>query len=328
MARPLRIEVADGIYHVTSRGLERRAIFRDDWDYQKWLSLLEDVARRRDWRVFAWALMENHFHLFLRTPHADLSAGMHDLNSGYVTCFNRRHGRNGPLFEGRFKGIMVDRDYHYWELSRYIHLNPVRAGLAAKPERYPWSSCRFYFSDRGAPEYLAWQEVLGQYGRKMNAARREYKRFLMAGILSPPRSPLDEAVAATLLGSTRFVDRMKSWLRDRLPDRDVPAARELRSDVSIRDIVRAVCRSFGVEVELLEARRRHDNVARMAAVYLCRRLTRSSVEKIGSRFGGVEGSAVSHIVRQVTERISHDREFNARLSKIEIALGQNSNFKT
>ncbi len=141
MARPLRISVPGGTYHVTSRGLERRSIVSDDVDCQQWTDLLGRVASRRNWRLYAWALMNNHYHLFLRVPHADLSQGMHDLNSAYVSVYNRRHQRCGPLLQGRFKGILVQNKYHYWELSRYVHLNPVRAGLAIFPEKYPWSSC-------------------------------------------------------------------------------------------------------------------------------------------------------------------------------------------
>ena len=225
MARPLRVEVADGVYHVTSRGLERRAIVRDDIDRARWVELLSRVADKRRWRVFAWALMGNHFHLFLRTPDADLSAGMHDLNSGYVTGFNRRHNRVGPLFQGRFKAVLVERGYHYWELSRYVHLNPVRAGVVAQPDAYAWSSCSAYFQARGAPEWLAWEEVLGEYGRTMRTARRAYRQFLDAGLSPELRSPLREATAGMLLGSPRFIERTRAWLAKRLPDREVPAAR-------------------------------------------------------------------------------------------------------
>ena len=114
MARPLRVDMPDGIYHVTSRGLDRRVIVRDDVDRDKWTDLLDRVAVRRDWRVFAWVLMDNHFHLFLRTPHGDLSAGMHDLNAGYPSAFNRCHRRCGPVLQGRFKGILVEEQHHGW----------------------------------------------------------------------------------------------------------------------------------------------------------------------------------------------------------------------
>ena len=125
MSRPLRIDIENGIYHVTSRGWERRVIVRDDRDREQWLSLLDRVAVRCGWQVFAWTLLDNHFHLFLRTPEANLSAGMHDLNSGYASTFNRRYRRSGSLFQGRFKAVLVENDSHALELTRYVHLNGV-----------------------------------------------------------------------------------------------------------------------------------------------------------------------------------------------------------
>lgn len=127
MARPLRIELENGLYHVTSRGWQRWDIVRDDVDRESWLELLERVARRCGWRVFAWVLMTNHWHLFPRTPQPNLSAGMHDLNSGYASRYNRRHQRVALLFQGRFQAILVEDESHAAGLSRYIHLNPVRA---------------------------------------------------------------------------------------------------------------------------------------------------------------------------------------------------------
>ena len=320
MARPLRIEMPDGVYHVISRGLERRAIVRDDADRDRWLALLGRMAERRDWRVLAWALMDNHFHLFVRTPHGDLSAGMHDLNSGYVSSFNRRHRRHGPLLQGRFNAILVERDYHYDELSRYVHLNPVRARLVRRPDAYAWSSCRDYFHSRGVPAWLAWQDVLGQYGRTMRTARRRYREFLMAGVASPVPSPLKEVVGATLLGSSGFIARMKQRIADRLPDRDVPSARALRAEVSIEQVATAVCRAFAVSSELLAERGRHHNDARSAAVYLCRQHTRASGEAIGQRFGGVRGPAVWHIAHRIAQRRHRDNHLHAKLTQIEKQL--------
>lgn len=108
MARPLRIEFEDGLYHVTVRGWERRQIVRCDRDREDWLRLVDKTVTRCGWRVFSWVLMSNHFHLYLRTPQPNLSAGMHDLNSGSASLFNRRHRRSGSLFQGRFKAILVE----------------------------------------------------------------------------------------------------------------------------------------------------------------------------------------------------------------------------
>src|SRR4030042_5048597 len=170
MSRRLRLLIPDGVYHVTTRGLERRDIFYDGQDRVYWLKLLDSVANRRDWRILSWVLLNNHYHLFLRTPHGDLSSGMHDLNAPYASAFNLRHNRVGPLFQGRFRGILVETGHHYWELSRYIHLNPVRAGMIEDPEEYKWSSCRHLFGCKGRPPWLAWEEVLIKHGKTVRAA--------------------------------------------------------------------------------------------------------------------------------------------------------------
>ena len=169
MSRPLRIEIENGIYHVTSRGWERRAIVRDDRDREEWFKLLDRVVIRFGWRFFAWVLMNNHFHLFFQTPEANLSAGMHDLNSGYATWFNRRHRRVGALYQGRFKAILVEDESYCWTLSRYIHLNAIRAKMVKRPEDYAWSSYRHYLKARQAPEWLDWRAVLAEIGKVVPA---------------------------------------------------------------------------------------------------------------------------------------------------------------
>jgi len=322
MARPLRIEIEDGIYHVTSRGLERRAVARDDRDRRRWLKLLGDVAARREWRVLAYALMDNHFHLFVRTPRADLSAGMHDLNSGYATWFNRRHERVGPLFQGRFKAILVERSYHYWELSRYIHLNPVRAGLVARPEDWQWGSCRFYFSTRGVPEWLAWQEVLCDHGRTVGAARRAYRTFLAEGLSSSARSPLAGVVASTLLGTPVFIERIIDRMQGRLPEQEVPAAKQLRRELTPAAIAEAVARQYALAPDALRVRDRKEHEAREVAVYLARAHTRLPLDEIGGFFGGVSGAAIWHTVRSVERRRAESRALRKRLRGLGEVLGQ------
>jgi REP element-mobilizing transposase RayT len=317
MGRPLRIEMEDGVYHVTSRGLERRALVRDDADRERWLGLLGAVATRRRWRVFAWALMGNHFHLFLRTPDGDLSAGMHDLNAAYVTGFNRRHGRCGPLLQGRFKAVLVEREHHYWELSRYIHLNPVRARLVADPADYRWSSAADYLGRRRAPAWLAWEEILAEHGDTLRAARARYARFLAEGVAAAPPSPMRQAVAGTLLGSAGFVAHLRSWLRDRLPDRDVPAARALRQSVGVDAVEAAVCAAFGVPRESLRVRRRKGNVARAAALYLCRKLTGEALEALGARFGRITSQAVSKVVARLGDDLVANRPLARQIRHCE-----------
>jgi putative transposase len=322
MARPLRIEFAGGVYHVTSRGLDGRPIVKEDSDRARWTELFGDVAGRRSWRVFAWTLMDNHFHLFLETPCADLAAGMHDLNSGYATWFNRRHRRRGPLLEGRYKGILVEREHHYWELTRYIHLNPVRARMTERPEDYQWGSCRHYCRPKGAPEWLACRDILIEHGKTLGRAVEAYAAFLEEGVADPPTSPLAETVAGTVLGSTSFVGKMRGMLSRDRPVKEVPAARRLRKTLSLNDIERAVCRSCGVPPESLRARGKHGNVARRLALYLARSLTGTSLVDLGARLGGVTGQAASLAVRRVARERTRDRRLNRTLRGLEEELTQ------
>ena len=155
MARPLRVEFAGALYHVTSRGNEKRPIFKNDGDRLKFLELLGEAVSRFGWTLTAWVLMTNHFHLVVQTNEPNLSRGMHWLNGTYAAWFNRRHGRWGHLFGGRFKAFLVEEETYFKEVLRYVVLNPVRAGLVAHPANYRWSSYRATAGLSPAPEWLS-----------------------------------------------------------------------------------------------------------------------------------------------------------------------------
>src|SRR5882724_1159736 len=142
MARPLRIEYDGALYHVTSRGNDRKAIFKDDRDRELFLNTLAQVTERFHWICHAYCLMNNHYHLVIETPDGNLSKGMRQLNGVYTQSFNRRHRRVGHLFQGRFKAILVERESHLLELCRYIVFNPARIKSSAKASTWAWSSYR------------------------------------------------------------------------------------------------------------------------------------------------------------------------------------------
>lgn len=141
MARPLRIHYPGAVYHVTSRGNERRSIYRDDTDRAIFLEVLAHVAERYGWVVHAYCLMGNHYHLLVETPHANIAIGMRQLNGLYAQRFNRRHGRVGHLFQGRYAAILIQKERHFLRAARYVVRNPVRANLCASPEQWRCSSC-------------------------------------------------------------------------------------------------------------------------------------------------------------------------------------------
>mgnify|MGYP001575323984 CR=1 FL=1 len=181
MARPLRIEYTGAVYHVTSRGNARKKIFCDDQDKENFLETLAFVIKRHNWLCHAYCLMDNHYHLMIETPDANLSKGMRQLNGVYTQRFNRRHGKPGHIFQGRFKAVLVQKDSYLLELSRYVVSNPVRAGTVQYPKDWKWSSYLATAGLKNAPDYLAVDWLLKQFGSSKKTAQALYKEFVMEG---------------------------------------------------------------------------------------------------------------------------------------------------
>ena len=154
MARPLRLEFAGALYHLTSRGDHRESIYQDDSDRRSFLDLLGKEILQQRWICYAYCLMENHYHVLIETPESNLVRGMRRLNGVYSQWFNRRHGRVGHVFQGRYKAILVDKENYLLELCRYIVLNPVRAKIAATAEDWQWSSYRATAGKISPPKWL------------------------------------------------------------------------------------------------------------------------------------------------------------------------------
>lgn len=153
MARPLRITYPGAFYHVTSRGNEGKNIFKSKRDREKFFEYCESASKRYDAVIHVFCLMDTHYHLLLETPSGNLSQIMRHINGAYTTYFNVKRGRSGHLFQGRYKAILVDIDEYAKELSRYIHLNPVRAKMVNTPQEYEWSSYQFYIREKRPPDW-------------------------------------------------------------------------------------------------------------------------------------------------------------------------------
>lgn len=213
MARPLRIEFSGALYHVTSRGDRREDIFEDDEDRATFLNILAEVVDRFNWICHAYCLMSNHYHLVIETPDGNLSKGMRQLNGVYTQASNRRHRRTGHLFQGRFKGILVDGDSYLLELTRYVVLNPVRANMVRRPEQWPWSSYRAMIGQVLPPPFLATDGLLLQFAVQRQRAREKYREFVLDGINgSAFWSGLRQQM---YLGDESFVERVQSQMKVR-----------------------------------------------------------------------------------------------------------------
>ena len=234
MARPLRIEYPGAFYHITSRGNAKGYIFEDDKDREYFISLLDDVVKRFNWLIYAYCLMENHWHLLIETVEGNLSKGMRHINGVYTQHFNRRHNRVGHVLQGRFKSILVDRESHFLELCRYVVLNPVRAKIINLVHQYNWSSYRATAGLEDEPDFLAVDEVLSQFNLKRDEAVMAYREFVDAGIEAS--SPWENLKGQCILGAKEFQDRLKPAIKDKSALKEITRIERFALRPSLEDI--------------------------------------------------------------------------------------------
>jgi putative transposase len=275
MVRPVRIEYAGALYHVTSRGNRREDIYLDDEDRTDWLAVLGQTCKRFNWVVHAYCQMTNHYHLLVETIDGNLSRGMRQLNGVYTQRFNRRHYQTGHLFQGRYKAILVQHDSYLLELSRYIVLNPIRARMVNSLDTWQWSS---YPAVMGAKEDPAWLDtdwLLAQFGNRRKQARVKYRDYIREGKGLP--SPLQATRHQLLLGDDAFVDQFRE-------DRDTEELREYSK--SQKRVMAPSLREY--------ESRNHRKSEAMANAYLSGAYT---MREIANHFG-VHYMTVSRAVRE------------------------------
>ncbi|MGH8657036.1 MAG: transposase [Gammaproteobacteria bacterium] len=281
MARPLRIEFTGALYHLTARGNARQDIFLDDADRHLFLSVLDRVVVRFHLVLHAYCLMNNHYHLLLETPEANLSKGLRQLNGVYSQTFNRRYGKVGHVLQGRFKAILVERDSYLLELCRYVVLTPVRAKITRKPDTYRWSSHRASAGLAPVPTFLTVDWLLSQFGKQRAAAQRKYRAFVAAGI--GQTSPWEKLQGQVLLGGPAFVERLQPGLRERRLNKEIPRTQRFAARPALAKLFRS-----GV---LADLPRRNEVIRRAHLEH------DYSLSEIG-RAVGLHYSTISRIVNQ------------------------------
>ena len=270
MARPLRIQFPGALYHVLNRGNAGGDIVLDDADRRRFLALLAEAVARHGWRCHAYCLMDNHYHLLLATPEANLGRGMQWLSSTYSRKFNWRHQRYGHVFQGRYKAILVDEDAYLLELARYIALNPVRAGVAAEPANWPWSSYGATVGAVSVPAILDTGWLLSQFGPDGTDRARAFAAFVAEGLAQP--RDLAAEVRQGILGGPAFRRRLLGQLKG-------PSAGALAVDVGPRASLAELAEGAPCRGEWMsKARREHGY--RLGEIAAFAGLSKSSVSKI------------------------------------------------
>jgi putative transposase len=284
VSRPLRLEYAGAVWHVTSRGNERRDVFRDDGDRERFLSILGRTVALFRWRLHAYVLMGNHYHLLLETPEPTLSRGMRQLNGVYTQAFNRAHRRVGHVFQGRFKAILVEKEAHLLELCRYVVLNPVRAGMVRTAKAWRWSSYRATAGLTPAPEWLETDWTLEQFGKTRGRAERAYRQFVGEG-KSEEYAPWEQVVGQVYLGGEGFRRKASTRLRDGGESRGIPKGQTRPCRLNLDRAEEAVEKAFRVSMEELRRRSRSLAGERRLLASVLRREGLYGLKEIGRVLG-------------------------------------------
>lgn len=327
MTRPLRIDYPNAFYHVTCRGNERREIFRDDRDRTVFLEKLQSSLEIYSVRLHSYVLMDNHFHLIVETPKANLSEFMRRVNVSYGAFYNRRHQRVGHLYQGRFKAIVVEADSYLLELSRYVHLNPVRVGSLRRGtykeklgylQKYPWSSLEGYLLRRKAKHWVVYDAVLGYVG----GSTKRYAEFIEEGLQKGYSTPWQQVMGQVVLGAEGFWERIKQkWAGGSQGSREQPSLRLLQR-IDPQRVLKEVAAYFGITSAELSRKRAGYRLERALAMELLYRYSALRQREVGSYLGGMDYGAVSRERSQWRQKAQQDRRLQKWVVDIEHRLSK------
>jgi REP element-mobilizing transposase RayT len=334
MARKLRVEFEGAIYHVTLRGAERRRLFDEERDRERFLAQLASGVELDGVRLYLFCLMTNHVHLVLKTPHANLGRFMHRLQTAYTVYYNLRHQRAGHLMQGRYKAILVEGDEYVLKLSRYVHLNPVQAGAARRGElqeriqalrAYGWSSYQSYIGAKPRLAYVEHEPVLAMMDSQRGARQKEYRKFVEAGL-----AETDEEFAALMkrpgwaIGSEEFRARVRDAYCSRLLKESRPEDAAFRRQgryLAPEQVRRTVLSVWGAEERDLRRRSRNDWLRPVMARMLCQ-YSGLTQRAVAGALGVKTGVAVCIQLRNLSGAIPADRALRERVDRIQAELQQ------
>ncbi len=316
MSRPLRIQYPGAWYHVMNRGRRREDIFSKKEDYVAFIEVLKETVSAWNIKIVAYCLMPNHYHLLVQTPEGNLSRCMRHINGVYTQRYNRRNRHDGQLFRGRYKSILLDSDNYLTVLARYIHRNPLRAGMVNRLEDYAWSSHQGYLSKSLKWNWL-YKEAFFELLTDVKSSRlREYKEYMNEEDSTEIVSVFSKKKTPSLLGTEDFINWVKEKYSDILYEEEIPETKELFPD---KEIIRhCVCEVYKVKMsQLYGIRRGLVNEPRNVAIYLTRYLRRDTLKEIGKEFKIAKYSSVSSIIESVKSNIVSNKRLRKRVEDIK-----------
>jgi REP element-mobilizing transposase RayT len=304
-----------------NRGRRGEDIFADKKDHEAFLVVLREAGSLFGIKVAAYCLMSNHYHLLMHTPDGNISRAMRHINGVYTQRYNRRLGIDGQLFRGRYKCVLVEADSHLLELLRYIHRNPVRAGMCKSVDDFVWSSHAGYLSRAKKWDWLAKDLLLAMFSKRPATASKEYRKFVQGKETSEVLEFYDKKNLPSIFGTDNFVQWVKDEFFERKRHPEIPQTGQLAPTVA--EIKEAVCRSYGItEIELTKTKRGHVNEPRNLAIYLSRKITRSKLEDIGKEFALGNYSSVSSAVFRTESLLANNGLLRKKLAGIRENLSK------
>jgi putative transposase len=322
MPRRLRLQYPDAIYHLMARGNGRQNIVRDDLDRDRLQAHLGRAAVRCSWRVYAFAILSNHLHVVLKTPQPNLSGGMQSFLSAYANGWSRRHHFAGHVFQGRYRAELIEDESYLWTVTRYVHLNPVRARLVEHPASWTWSSFPGYANRGRRLEWVAYDELMaswdGAFGGSDPAGA--YRRYVAAGIAEPAESPWKQAYGGWILGSEAFLDRVRSIVRAE-PDRERRRESRLVRCLTLSHVVDVVCDHYEIDRAVLGCRG-SGVLARAALAYVARARTAATNAELAPILGLSRPESVPNLTRSFSKRLTTDGRVRRDLRSLDRALDE------
>lgn len=316
MARPLRIEFPGAFYHVMNRGNTGMNTFWSERDREKFLEYVGEALKRYGIRVHTYCLMTTHYHFLIETPHPNLSQAIKWINVGYSVYFNRKRKRFGHLFQGRFKAVLVDADEYLKHLSRYIHLNPVRARMVENCKDYPWSSYQALSGYVESPEWLETDWLLPLFGEDRDTAKKRYRDFVESVENGKIENPSDDIVGGVVLGRIDFVNWVKeTFLCKESNHKEIPQLKIMKPRPTPDDLIQAVSDEFGCGIENILRKGQKGNLARDVAIFLCRKLTGETGVALGQRFD-ISGAGIAARHDQIAKKLDTDRTLKGHYDRI------------
>jgi REP element-mobilizing transposase RayT len=318
VARPLRIEYEGAIYHVTGRGNEQRKIFFSRRDYEKFKEYIAEGLDKYGFILHGYVLMTNHYHLIIETPEKNLSKIMHHINSSYTTYTNIKRKRSGHLLQGRFKSIVIDKDSYLLELSRYLHLNPVRAKMAQLPGDYPYSSYGSYTTAAG-DKLVTTTTILNMLAPKPDAAREKYRSFVESALNEGVESPFKKVYAGIILGSVDFIKEVLGKIElQRLENEETSHRRSLRASLLPEEVVSTTYSHYGLSPEEISNTDRND--IRKKCIYLLKKHTSAGNREIGEILGGMGPGTVAKAYQRFVKELADDARLKQELRELQAGM--------